>query len=372
MSPNPIWAIAGPCAAESEQQVLSLANALKAIPGVAVFRAGVWKPRTRPGGFEGMGERALPWLVRVQQTVGLQVCIEVATPQHVQIARRYGIHSFWIGARTTSDPFALQALAEAIGPTEATIYVKNPISPDVYLWLGAVERLEACGAKHLVSIHRGFYPQQSTPYRNAPCWHAVDAFRSLRPDIPILCDPSHMAGRTLFVQELAQQALSRGEDGLFVEVHSDPAHALSDPLQQLTPNEFASMLQQLRVPQPEALAERIEPDIRNLREEIDTIDSRLLQLLAKRLQLVRHIGLLKAQHGLSPYSRLRWMALLKMRLSEARLLGLNSKFIHQLSTVVHVESLRIQEQDKAEHHNTVPPLAARPRRPQEMGTHAPL
>ena len=348
MSAVPIWTIAGPCAAESEQQVLMLAKALKTIPGVETFRAGVWKPRTRPGGFEGMGEQALPWLAQVQQSVGLEVCIEVATSRHVQLAHRYGIHSFWIGARTTSDPFALQALAEAIGPTEAKLYVKNPISPDVYLWLGAIERLEACGAKRLIAIHRGFYPQQSSPYRNAPCWSAVDAFRSLRPDIPIVCDPSHMAGRTLFVQELAQQALCRGADGLFVEVHNDPSHALSDPLQQLTPPQLATMLQQLRLPQPEATAETIAPTIRTLREEIDSLDRQLLQLLAQRIQVVRQIGSLKAQHGLAAYSRERWMALLKMHLAEAHQLGLSPKFVHRLSTVVHVESLRIQDQDKAD------------------------
>lgn len=339
--------VAGPCAAESEAQVMECAEALHRGVALSCFRAGVWKPRTRPGHFEGRGEAALPWLARVQREVGVPVCVEVATAEHVALARRYGIDSFWVGARTTSDPFAVQLLADSVARVGGTVYVKNPLSPDLDLWIGAVERFRRAGAERVVAVHRGFYPLSGGRYRNAPRWDALLMLRSKEPDLPIYCDPSHIAGRRDLVGEVMRQGALHGVDGFFVEVHPEPRAALSDARQQLTPQDFFAQLAALP-PMPRQLSGDEEgAGLALLRSKIDTIDSQLIELLAQRMATVREIGEWKASRHHPSFNRRRWAQILSRNVAYSLELGLDPRVVRMLADVIHAEALRIQDSERA-------------------------
>ena len=277
--------IAGPCSAETEEQVMSTAMQL-ASKGCHIFRAGAWKPHTKPGGFEGHGERALPWLKRVKETTGMLVGIEVATPEHVELALKYGIDILWIGARTSANPFAVQALADSLKGVDIPVLVKNPVNPDLELWIGAMERINQAGVKRLAAIHRGFSSYDKKIYRNLPMWQIPIELRRRVPDLPIFCDPSHIGGRRELIAPLCQQAMDLGFDGLIIESHCDPDKAWSDAKQQVTPDVLDYILSLLVIRDDAATTE----GITNLRRQIDEIDNQLMEMLTKRMRVCREIG----------------------------------------------------------------------------------
>lgn len=333
--------IAGPCSAESEEQCLRAARALAAV-GVGIFRAGVWKPRTKPGGFEGVGAPALEWLAHVKALTGMRTATEVATTAHVEAALRAGIDLLWIGARTSANPFAVQQIADALAGTDAPVLVKNPLSPDLELWIGAIERLSGAGLRRLAAVHRGFGTSEATLYRNPPGWSVAIELRRRMPGLPLICDPSHIAGRRELVAPLCRQAMDLGFDGLMVEVHPVPAQAWSDSAQQLTPEAFAGVLEGLTVrdrnPQDESLAA--------LRTEIDRADDELLAVLARRMEIARRIGRYKRLHAMPVLQPDRYGELLTRRAAEAVRLHMEPAFIRTLLRAVHEESVRQQlEQD---------------------------
>ena len=333
--------LAGPCSAESREQLFEVARALQADGRVAYLRAGVWKPRTRPGQFEGMGEVALSWLADVQQETGMRVCIEVARAEHVSLAHRYGIRSFWLGARTTSDPFAVQEVADSLDEGDGPFFVKNPISPDIDLWMGAIERLAARTSQEVMAVHRGFFPPRKIAYRNAPEWDLPLQLRSRYGHrLRILCDPSHIAGKREWIAEIAQQAMNFAFDGLMIEVHPCPDCALSDARQQLTPAAFSLLLDSLSPP-PQIL-EGSDATLEMLRRKIDSVDAQRLDLLGERVADVRDIGVWKAERGIQAFHEERWRELLRHHLRYGLQLGLDSHFVRRLCELVHTESLRLQ------------------------------
>ena len=329
--------IAGPCSAESREQVLSTAEAL-ASGGIRIFRAGVWKPRTRPGGFEGVGSIAFQWLQEARERTGMQVCTEVATPQHVEEVLKAGMDLLWIGARTTANPFAVQELAVALKGTEVPVLVKNPINPDIELWCGAVERLRGEGIRQIGLIHRGFSAYERDLYRNIPLWHIPIEMKRRYPEIQLFCDPSHMGGRRELVAPLAQQALDLMYDGLFIESHCNPDCALSDAQQQLTPADLLSLLQSLSVRENGSLP----ADIASLRGQIDEIDAELLRLLSRRQQLSEEIGNYKVRNNMPVLQSARYREMIEKRTELASHLGLDASYVTSIMETIHKESIRRQ------------------------------
>lgn len=331
--------IAGPCSAESEQQVLDCAHALAAL-GVKIFRAGVWKPRTRPGCFEGIGEPALEWLRKVKAQTGMAVTTEVANSRHVEAALKAGIDMLWIGARTTTSPFAVQEVAEALRGTDIPVLVKNPINAELELWIGAFERLAGAGIKHMAAIHRGFSSYYERIYRYSPEWQIPIELRRRIPGLQVICDPSHMAGHIDLVPHLAQMALDMRADGLFVEVHPDPCQALSDKNQQLTPEQFSEMIGKLvfhREPEP-ADIKFMEP----YRTRLNEIDLQLIQDLADRFNITGRIGEYKNAHNLAILQPDRYKAISDQLTGKGKELGLDEEFIRLLFETIHAESIRCQ------------------------------
>ncbi len=340
MEGRKLFCIAGPCAAESREQVLACARALKPM-GVTAFRAGAWKPRTRPGSFEGIGGEALEWLSEVREAMGMPVAVEVATPSHVEQASRYGIDIFWIGARTSSDPFAMQELAEALRGSDRTVLVKNPISQDVNLWIGAVERILGAGITRCGAMLRGFTSSHPGKLRNDPGWHVAIDFRQRMPAVPLLCDPSHIAGRRDKIQEVAQLALNLAFDGLFVEVHTEPDKALSDARQQLTPEAFAHAIEGLETrARSRAAGEDLRLDA--LRAQIDDLDYEILSAVAKRMETVREIGRLKRSSNMSVLQPERWNAVLEGMKSQGSGMGLAPEFVEALARLLHSQAIDMQ------------------------------
>ena len=332
--------ISGPCAAESEEQVMSIATSLKA-QGISALRAGVWKPRTRPGSFEGMGATALPWLQRVRRELGMKVATEIATPAHAEAALEAGLDILWIGARTTANPFAVQELAEAIKGSSVPIFVKNPVNPDLNLWLGAIERLQRAGLTKVAAILRGFSTQHPGELRNDPAWSLAVDFRQKMPQIPLLCDPSHIAGRRDKILLLSQQAIDLDCDGLMVEVHPTPDAALSDARQQLSPTDFASLLAHL---QPKEHEKTIENNLKlkALRTQIDELDHELLCTIAKRMETVQQISLLKQQDNMTALQSQRWNTILTQMRQEGSQLGLPPTLVEEIARLLHQQALEIQ------------------------------
>lgn len=330
--------IAGPCSAETEQQTLDTARALSAM-GVKVFRAGLWKPRTRPGGFEGVGDVGLPWLQAVKRETGMLVATEVATVEHVRAALDAGIDILWIGARTTANPFAIQDIADQLsGHDEVTVLVKNPVNPDLELWLGALQRIMGVGITRLAAVHRGFSSAGAHIYRNDPQWHIPFELRRLVPGMTILCDPSHISGKREFVEPLSQLALDAGFDGLMIECHCDPDHALSDSAQQVTPDELQGILDKLVV----RSGAPIEDELGLLRQQIDDCDHEMLAVLARRMSVSREIGQFKKAHNLRVVQPARYQDVMRARLAEGQSLGLSTDFVQKIVQTIHEESVRNQ------------------------------
>lgn len=338
--------IAGPCSAESRSQVLETAKALKEL-GITIFRAGVWKPRTKPGGFEGAGEIALDWLADVRKETGMQTCCEVATAEHLHKSLDAGVDILWVGARTTADPFAVQALADTfmqIGAevvSRLTLLIKNPVNPDVELWAGAVERFRNAGVKNIWLVHRGFSSYDTGIYRNLPLWHIPIEMKRRYPDIPLLCDPSHIGGKRDLILPLSQQALDLMYDGLMIECHCNPDKALSDSHQQLTPARLSEVLSSLKPRQQGSQA-----DLEGLRNRIDVLDEGIIKLLKDRMDVSRKIGSYKQEHNMPVLQSKRYGEIVEKRTELARSMGLDSDFAKQLMELIHKESVRIQLEDR--------------------------
>lgn len=331
------WVIAGPCSAETEEQVMAIARNLAA-KGCHMFRAGVWKPRTKPGGFEGNGEKALPWMKRVKEETGMLISTEVATPEHVELAMKYDMDILWVGARTSANPFAMQALADAMRGLKIPVLVKNPVNPDIELWLGALERINQAGIKQLGVIHRGFSSYDKKIYRNLPMWQIPIELHRRVPELPIICDPSHIGGRRDLIAPLCQQAMDLGFDGLIVESHCNPDEAWSDAKQQVTPDILDYILSLLIVRSESSTTE----GIRMLRAQIDEIDNTLMDLLAKRFRVCREIGTFKKEHNMTVLQTGRYNEILEKRGAQASLCGMDAEFAAQVFELIHEESVRQQ------------------------------
>lgn len=329
--------IAGPCSAESEEQVMTTAKQL-ADKGCRMFRAGVWKPRTKPGGFEGQGEAALPWLQNVKKTTGMLVATEVATPEHVELALKYSIDILWVGARTSANPFAMQALADSLKGVDVPVLVKNPVNPDLELWIGALERINQAGITRLAAIHRGFSSYDKKIYRNLPMWQIPIELRRRYPSLPILCDPSHIGGTRELIAPLCQQAMDLGFDGLIVESHCSPDNAWSDAKQQVTPDVLDYILSLLVIRDEKVTTEGIHA----LRKQIDELDNQLIELLAKRMRVCREIGQYKKEHNMTVLQTSRYNEILDKRGAQGVLCGMSSEFIRSVFEEVHEESVRQQ------------------------------
>lgn len=330
--------IAGPCSAETEQQTLETARALSAI-GVKVFRAGIWKPRTLPGGFEGVGDRGLSWLQTVKSETGMMVATEVATVEHVRAALDAGIEILWMGARTSTNPFAMQEIADVLkGHDEVTVLVKNPLNPDLDLWLGALQRIRNAGITRLGAVHRGFSSAGEHIYRNNPQWHIPFELRRLAPGMTILCDPSHIGGKRQYVEPLSQIALDTGFDGLMIESHCRPDEALSDSAQQVTPDDLKGILDRLIV----RSGLPVDDELALLRQEIDDCDHELLAVLARRMSVSRDIGRFKKANNLRVLQPARYQDMIKARLDEGHSLGLDERFTQLVMQAIHEESVRQQ------------------------------
>jgi chorismate mutase len=334
--------IAGPCSAETEEQVLATAKEVVQIEDVRIFRAGIWKPRTRPNSFEGVGEEGLPWLKKVKEETGLLTCTEVANAQHVELALKNDIDILWIGARTTVNPFSVQEIADAIKGTNIPVMVKNPINVDLALWMGALERLNLAGITKLVAIHRGFSTAEKTDYRNVPLWRIPMELKRLLPDLPIICDPSHITGARDRVALVCQKAMDLDMDGVMVETHPNPEKAWSDAAQQVTPTMLSGIIKSLKLKTEFSLDRSFEQDLTDLRQQIDRIDSELLESLKMRFNIVERIGNLKMENNVTALQVHRMDEMYK-RISElSENIGLRSQFAHEIYNVIHEESVKLQ------------------------------
>ncbi|MEA1876697.1 MAG: bifunctional 3-deoxy-7-phosphoheptulonate synthase/chorismate mutase type II [Bacteroidota bacterium] len=337
--------IAGPCAAESEKQILETAAFLAETGKVAVFRAGLWKPRTRPGSFEGVGEKGLPWLIRAREETGLKMITEVASAEHVDQVLEAGIDMVWIGARTTANPFIVQELATRLSRESIPVFVKNPLHPDPSLWIGALERINRTGVKKLVAIHRGFYPFEQSDLRNIPKWELPIDLMIKCPGLPVICDPSHIAGQAGIVPGIAQKAMDLHMNGLMVEVHPDPDKAMSDAKQQLSYLAFDKFLEQLSVREEFAVNGEFLDLLSRYRSQIDSVDAQVWELLAQRMSFVDKIGGYKSEHNVAILQLERWAEVLRSRSAMADQLGLDKTFIKKLLDLIHQESIRIQSKN---------------------------
>lgn len=334
--------IAGPCGAESEDQLLDTARQLAKGNHVSLLRAGVWKPRTRPGAFEGYGEEALKWLHTMREETGLPFTVEVANAEHVELALKYKTDVLWVGARTTVNPFSVQEIADAVKGTDVPVLVKNPLNADIQLWMGALERFNRNGIKKLGAIHRGFHSTVKTQYRNRPLWEIAIALKSANKDLPVICDPSHICGRRDILLQVAQKALDLNMDGLMIEVHRDPATALSDAAQQLTPVLFEEMLAKLIVRESSTDDEDFSHRLTSLRQVIDGIDEEIIQALGRRMDVVNRIGEYKRDHGITILQLDRWLDILQSRVAAGESLGIDKDVLVELCQLLHKASIRRQ------------------------------
>ena len=348
MSPNNIFLVAGPCSVESENQISTIASALRKC-NVTVLRGGIWKPRTRPGSFEGVGEIGLLWLKKAGNTANLPVTVEVATPDHVEKSLRYGVDMLWVGARTTANPFAVQAIADALKGVDISVMVKNPVSPDLDLWIGALERLNNAGITKLMAIHRGFSSLGKNEYRNIPNWRIPIELKRIVPKLPLLCDPSHISGNTFLIPMVAQEALDLLFDGLMVEVHNHPEMAMSDGKQQLTPRQFRSLLNTLTVKRRRTDDRGLLRQITHMRKEVDEVDNQIINLLAQRMQITNMIGSLKMSDNVASYQPNRWKEIIRSRLKLAKKQSLSENFVFSVYQLVHEEAIRQQEKEVLGH-----------------------
>ena len=340
-TPYPLL-ISGPCSLETEEQSLSTARELAKDKRVHVIRGGVWKPRTRPGSFEGIGSIGLEWLRMIREETGLMMGTEVANAHHAEECLKADIDVLWIGARSTTSPFVIQEIADVLKGSDKVVMVKNPMNPDLSLWMGALERLNAMGLKKLVAIHRGFSPFQETKYRNYPGWKTYIELRRSMPNLPIICDPSHIAGKREFVGEISQKAFDMGFDGLMIESHIDPSCALSDAAQQFTPSDLAKLIDRLVIRKQTFEDKEYGNKLDQLRSRIDVLDTELMELLSARTEIVDQIALYKKTNNVMALQIDRWSQMMNMRLSTANKLKLNETFVKILFQLIHEDSVRQQ------------------------------
>lgn len=329
--------IAGPCSAESEEQVLQTAREL-AKNGIRIFRAGIWKPRTKPGGFEGVGEIGLPWLQKVKEETGMYIAIEVATEHHVQEALKHGIDILWIGARTTTNPFAMQEIADALKGVDIPVLIKNPVNPDLELWIGGIERIYNAGIRRIAAIHRGFSTYDKKIYRNLPAWHIPIELRRRLPELPILCDPSHIGGKRELIAPLSQQAMDLGFDGLMIESHCSPDCAWSDKEQQVTPAILDLIINTLVIRDTSQPTE----NLNSLRHQIDDLDDQLLSLLSKRMRISGEIAQFKKANNMPVLQTNRYDEILTKRVKQGVEMGMSDEFLKIIFEAIHEESIRTQ------------------------------
>jgi chorismate mutase len=339
--------IAGPCSLESEMQIMRTAELL-ANETVHVLRAGIWKPRTRPGSFEGIGKKGLRWLKRAGESISRPVAVEVATARHVQQSLEAGVDILWIGARTTANPFSVQEIADSLAGVDIPVLVKNPVNPDIELWIGALERLCGAGVKKIGAIHRGFSTLRKTAYRNVPSWRIPLELKRRFPDLPLLCDPSHICGKKDLLFSVAQEAIDLLFDGVMIEVHHDPAAALSDSEQQITPAEYHRFLQRLTFKQRSADDPGYIKKIEGLRKNIDRVDNKLLELLAERMQIAERIGTFKAASNVATFQPERYEQIVNSRIAAGRGRGLSKSFILRVYQLIHEEAIRHQEHQETD------------------------
>ena len=334
--------IAGPCSAETEEQVLKIAHELKDTDAT-VFRAGIWKPRTRPGMFEGVGALGLKWLQKAKEETGMLTTTEVANPNHVELALKHDVDILWIGARTTVSPFNIQEIAEALKGTDKTVLIKNPVNPDLALWLGAVERFYTQDVKNLGVIHRGFSTYEKTRYRNNPEWQVAVDLQNQFPDLPLILDPSHIAGRRDIIFDLCQTGLDLNYDGIMVETHYDPDNAWSDAKQQITPATLVQIMKDLKIRKEVSESEEYQNKLQNLRAKIDIADNQLIELLAKRMKISEDIGHVKKSQNVAILQTKRWNEILGKMVLEGEQHGLSEEFVLKLFKAVHQESINHQQ-----------------------------
>jgi chorismate mutase len=331
--------ISGPCSAESREQVLATAEGLHQTGMVSAFRSGIWKPRTRPGAFEGHGAPALKWLTEVKQTYNMPVAVEVATPAHVEACLKEGIDILWVGARTSVNPFSVQELAEALRGVDIPVMIKNPLNPDLALWVGVIERFYNGGLTRIAAIHRGFNTFEKSRYRNEPLWEIPIKLKTIFPELPLLCDPSHIAGQREYLQEIIQRALLLDMDGFMIESHIDPSCALTDAAQQVTPHELKAMITGMEI-----LAGGSDPcrELEVLRSKIDELDGLLVNLLAKRMDVVRDIATVKKECKITVLQLKRWNHIIESRTQDGIAKGLSREFLSHMLDLIHKESIEIQ------------------------------
>lgn len=334
--------IAGPCSAETEAQVMQIALALKETK-VTIFRAGIWKPRTRPGGFEGVGKIGLQWLQKAKAATGLKMAVEVANAQHVKLALAHDIDVFWIGARTTVNPFAVQEIADALQGTDKIVLLKNPVNPDLSLWIGGLERLQQANIKNLGVIHRGFSTYEKTKYRNNPEWQIAIDLKTRFPNIPMIIDPSHISGRRDLIAPITQEAMDLQYDGMMIETHIDPDQAWSDAAQQVTPLRLLEILEELIVRNDTDFTDEYRTQMAQFRKKIDTFDARILDALGQRMAVAREIGALKKTRNVAILQNSRWIEILERMKANGLERGLSEDFIDQFFKAVHQESISHQE-----------------------------
>ncbi len=334
--------IAGPCSAETEEQVLGIAHSLKDTD-VNYYRAGIWKPRTRPGNFEGVGALGLKWLQKVKEETGLKTATEVANRAHVELALEHDIDLLWIGARSTVSPFIVQEIADALEGTDKVVLIKNPVNPDLSLWLGAVERLHTANIKNLGVIHRGFSTYEKTKYRNIPEWQLAIDLQTRFPDLPIISDPSHITGNRDMIFDVSQTALDLNFDGLMIETHHDPDNAWSDAAQQITPNRLVQIMKDLKIRKETDSEAEYNSKLSNLRTQIDIFDHQLIETLGKRMKISDGIGALKKQKNVAVLQSTRWNQILGAMILEGESKGLSEEFVLKMFKAIHQESINHQE-----------------------------
>ena len=342
MNLNHPLVIAGPCSAETEDQVLKIAHELKDTD-VSAYRAGIWKPRTRPGMFEGVGAIGLKWLEKVKKETGLLIATEVANAAHVKLALEHDVDVLWIGARSTVSPFIVQEIADALNGTEKIVLVKNPVNPDLALWLGGIERLYSSNIKKLGLIHRGFSTYEKSKYRNIPEWQITIELQNKFPDLPLICDPSHISGRRDLIFDISQTALDLNFDGLMIESHWDPDNAWSDAKQQVTPSRLIEIMKELKIRKQNNLEEEYKEKLDKYRSQIDVFDQNILEIISKRMKISNEIGSLKKSKNVAVLQNKRWKQVLEKMVIEGNEMDLSSEFTRKIFKAIHQESINHQE-----------------------------
>jgi chorismate mutase len=334
--------IAGPCSAETEEQLVATAHLLAATGKVTALRAGIWKPRTRPGEFEGIGSIGLEWLKRAKAETGLPTAVEVATAKHVEEALKGGVDILWIGARSTANPFTVQEIADALKGVDIPVMIKNPVNPDLSLWIGALERVNNAGITKLAAIHRGFSSYEKTAFRNEPMWDLAINLKTHAPELPIICDPSHISGNRELIPYVSQKALDMDMQGLMIESHIDPSVAWTDAKQQVTPAALVELIDRLTLRKPEVVNKEVKDKLADLRDTIDKIDDLVIAKLAERMKIVEQIGNYKKDNGITILQVNRWDEILQKRTNYGKALNLNAEFTEKLLELIHGESIRKQ------------------------------